>query len=74
MNYLIGLLIFLIGVLIGSIIEAIITYNPKIGKLRVDNSDDGLFMFLVLKRDPYTLRNGEKVVLTVDITDHNTHK
>lgn len=60
------IIVFIIGALIGSILEFIINYHPEIGTLKINDSDGESYIFLALKNEPHKLKNGKRVILKID--------
>ena len=68
-------IIFAIGVVIGSIITRIIIRPLDIGTLRIDTSDpDGPFMFLELSKDVDTVASKKYVILKVNLKNYISQK
>ena len=68
-------IIFAIGVVIGSIITRIINRPLDIGTLRIDTSDpDGPFMFLELSKDVDTVASKKYVILKVNLKSYISQK
>lgn len=68
-------IIFAIGIVVGSIITRIITKPLDIGTLRIDTSDpDGPFMFLELSKDVNTVASKKYVVLKVNLKNYISQK
>lgn len=68
--YVLGVLIFLIGMALGGAIVTVITHRKPSGTLKVNNSDpDGPYLFVELYCDPNSLLDKSNVTFTVD--SHN---
>lgn len=68
-------IIFAIGVVIGSIITRIINRPLDIGTLRIDTSDpDGPFMFLELAKDVDSVTSKKYVILKVNLKSYISQK
>ena len=68
-------IIFAIGVVIGSIITRIINRPLDIGTLRIDTSDpDGPFMFLELSKDVDSVTSKKYVILKVNLKSYISQK
>lgn len=68
-------IIFAIGVVVGSIITRIITKPLDFGTLRIDFSDlDGPFMFLELSEDVDTVASKKYVILKVNLKSYISQK
>lgn len=65
---------FILGSLVGSILQFLINYHPEIGSLKIDTSDGEPYAFLVMKKDPRILEHEKKVVLKIDRTNFITRK
>ena len=68
-------IIFAIGIVVGSIITRIVTKPLDIGTLRIDTSDpDGPFMFLELSKDVDTVASKKYVILKVNLKNYISQK
>lgn len=68
-------IIFAIGIVVGSIITRIVTKPLDFGTLRIDTSDpDGPFMFLELSKDVDTVASKKYVILKVDLKSYISQK
>ena len=68
-------IIFAIGIVVGSIITRIVTKPLDFGTLRIDTSDpDGPFMFLELSKDVDTVASKKYVVLKVNLKSYISQK
>ena len=68
-------IIFAIGVVIGSIITRIINRPLDICTLRIDTSDpDGPFMFLELSKDVDSVTSKKYVILKVNLKSYISQK
>ncbi len=68
-------IIFAIGVIVGSIVTRIIIKPLDIGTLRIDTSDpDGPFMFLELSKDVDTVSSKKYVILKVNLKSYISQK
>ena len=66
MTYVIAIVLFLIGNVVGIVFGMVYTYRPVVGKLKVEYDEDGAYCFLVFKDDPTKLKHGEILTLKVD--------
>lgn len=68
-------IIFAIGIVVGSIITRIIIRPLDIGTLRIDTSDpDGPFMFLELSKGVDTIASKKQVILKVNLKSYISQK
>ncbi|QJU22537.1 hypothetical protein HLY09_25740 [Enterocloster bolteae] len=68
-------IIFAIGIVVGSIITRIVTKPLDFGTLRIDTSDpDGPFMFLELSKDVDTVASKKYVILKVNLKSYISQK
>lgn len=68
-------IIFAIGIVVGSIITGIIIKPLNIGTLRIDTSDpDGPFMFLELSKGVDTIASKKHVILKVNLKSYISQK
>lgn len=68
-------IIFAIGIVVGSIITRIIIRPLNVGTLRIDTSDpDGPFMFLELSEGVGTISSKKHVILKVNLKSYISHK
>lgn len=66
------IIVFLAGVLIGTIIYAIAVKTASVGTLRIDHSDpeDSPYLFLELKKDVTTISSKKYILLEVNLKDY----
>ena len=68
-------IIFAIGIVVGSIITRMVTKPLDFGTLRIDTSDpDGPFMFLELSKDVDTVASKKYVILKVNLKSYISQK
>lgn len=68
-------IVFVIGIVVGSIITRIVTKHLDSGTLRIDTSDpDGPFMFLELSKDMNTVASKKYVILKVNLKSYISQK
>lgn len=68
-------IIFAIGIVVGSIIILVIIRPLDIGTLRIDTSDpDGPFMFLELSKGVDTIASKKQVILKVNLKSYISQK
>lgn len=68
-------IIFAIGVMMGSVTSNILHLKNHIGTLRIDNSDpDGTYLFLELSKDIKSFNKKKSVVLTVKDKNYISQK
>lgn len=68
-------IIFVIGIVVGSLITQIIIRTLGVGTLRIDTSDpDGPFMFLELSKDVNSVASKKYVVLKVNLKSYISQK
>ena len=69
------IIIFAIGIVVGSIITRMVTKPLDFGTLRIDTSDpDGPFMFLELSKDVDTVASKKYVILKVNLKNYISQK
>ena len=69
------IIIFAIGIVVGSIITRMVTKPLDFGTLRIDTSDpDGPFMFLELSKDVDTVASKKYVILKVNLKSYISQK
>jgi hypothetical protein len=66
------IIVFLAGVLLGTIIYAIAVKTASVGTLRIDHSDpeDSPYLFLELKKDIAFISSKQYVIVKVNLKDH----
>ena len=69
------IIVFLAGVLIGTIIYAIAVKTASVGTLRIDQSDpeDSPYLFLELKQNITTISSKKYVTMKVDLQNYISH-
>ena len=69
------IIIFAIGIVVGSIITRMVTKPLDFGTLRIDTSDpDGPFIFLELSKDVDTVASKKYVILKVNLKSYISQK
>lgn len=69
-------IIFVIGVIVGTVIFSLITFSNRMGYLRIDMSDpsDKPYLFLELETDMQRLCRKKQIVLQVKKENYISHE
>lgn len=69
------IIVFLAGVLVGTIIYAIAIKTASVGTLRIDQSDpeDSPYLFLELEKNLSTIVSKKYVIMKVDLKNYISH-
>lgn len=69
------IIVFLVGVLVGTIIYAIAVKTASVGTLRIDHSDpeDSPYLFLELEKNIATITSKKYVIMKVNLKNYISH-
>lgn len=75
MDFVLFLLVFLLGLVVGCILATVVSKPNHVGSLRVHTSDpDGPYLFLQLEQNIDSVLKEDYVTLKVDVRDFVSHK
>ena len=69
------ILMFSVGIIIGSVVTQLLWWPKRVGSLRVDTSDpDGPYLFLELTKDLSSVTKSDSVILKVRKENFISHE